>query len=260
MKLQTLQVLEEGNHLSILAKSLSFHCALYSSCLDSSCQLASAIAFANLWLLIMPFTFKSSIITTWFSLTIEWVNLWILFVLTFLTFSWTTATFFLCLNRLPEPFFFFESCRCSYVSFFAYFLVILRFLKALPSEQIARSLIPRSMPICLSVRGNASCSVSHVIDAKNLSVGVLDIVAKRIFPVISRWSLIFIPSLNFGRDNLPSLISIDCGHLKESTDLCFDLNLGNMPCFLKNLPYAVSRSFNDACNDCELISFNHSNS
>ena len=73
-------------------------------------------------------------------------------------------------------------------------------------------------------------------------------VAKQIVPLISLCRLILIPFLNFGMISLPPIIDTDCGILNDCLSY-FDLYLGNLDCFLKKLPYAVSKFFREDCKE-----------
>lgn len=80
---------------------------------------------------------------------------------------------------------------------------------------IKKSLIPKSIPTVVSflilVFGLQSSRVSHNIETKYLPVGVLDIVADLITPLVSLCNTISIPSLNLGMINLPFSTITFCG-------------------------------------------------
>src|SRR5690606_23699665 len=112
--------------------------------------------------------------------------------------------------------------------------------------------------VILGLEGFSS-SVSHSIETKYLPVGVKETVACLIVPTKSRCNLILIPSLNLGIINLPSDTITFCGTLKLPL-FDFFLNLGKLARPLKKLEYAVSKSSNATCKDCELISFSQGSS
>src|SRR5690606_1474732 len=123
------------------------------------------------------------------------------------------------------PFFLRERCCCALFSLLAYFLVYRLFLNFLPSEVIAKSLIPKSIPTALLLFGNCWISCSVKMQTKYLPVGVRDMVILLIFPSTSRCSFTLIPPLNFGMLMRSPLIFPDCGTVKVFLCL-FDLKRG----------------------------------
>ena len=65
-----------------------------------------------------------------------------------------------------------------------------------PSEVISKSLMPKSIPIELSLFGKYSYSVSNNIEAYYLPYGSCEIVTELISPTISRlYTIFYIPTL-----------------------------------------------------------------
>src|SRR5690606_9954944 len=221
-------------------------------------QLASLIACAKLWFLTIFFTANVSKQIVWFSRINLVETLCKKSLRLFTTYSCSLASF--CLVRLPL---YFEYLRCTYLNLLCALRRYLGFSKTSPSDVIAKSLIPKSIPtefssVTLGFEGTAS-PVSQSIETKYLPVGVNDTVACFTVPIKSRCNLILIPSLNLGIINkLYSTITL-CGTLKLPR-FDFFLNLGKSARPLKKLEYAVSKSSRATCKDCELVSLSQGSS
>ena len=176
----------------------------------------------------------------------------------FTTFSCSKAR--CCLVRLPL---FFEYLRCTYFNLLCAFRRFFGFSKTSPSEVIAKSLIPKSIPIVVFSLIGALIGISILVstntETKYLPVGVTLIVALLIAPLISLCKTISIPSLNLGIIKRPFSTITFCGIEKDCFPLCFDLNLGK-PAPLKNFLKAISIFCIDCCKDWLLTSFNHPHS
>jgi len=135
--------------------------------------------------------------------------------LLFTTFSCNFANFSLVLFPL-----FLEYFLCVYFNLFCDFLRYFGLLNISPLEVMAKSLIPKSIPIVVSslILGLTMLAspVSQRIDTKYLSVGVLLIVACLISPLSGLCRIISIPFffVNLGITNLLSTILTFCGILK----------------------------------------------
>ena len=218
------QVFDDGANCPILRMFLPCQSALYSNIVTKVDQPASDIACAKLWFLTMFLTAKVSSAIVWFSL----INLLESFckksLRLFATFSFSFANF----NFVFSPLCF-EYLRCMYLSLLCAFLRYLGLSKTSPSEVIAKSFIPRSIPIVLfsatlGLMGKSSC-VSQSIETKYLPVGVKETVALFILPSIFLWNFTLIPSLNLGIFSLPLSILTCCGTEKLPL-LVLLLNLG----------------------------------
>ncbi len=255
---QQLQVFDDGAKRPIRRMFLPCHSALYSSIVTKVDQLASFIACAKLWFLTILLTDKVSSAIVWFSRINLVETLCKKSLRLFVTFSCSKAR--RCFVLLPL---FFEYLRCTYFNLDCAFRKFLGFLKISPSEVIAKSLIPKSIPIVVfSLIGTLigiSVLVSTNMETKYLPVGVTLMVALLIAPFISLCRTISIPSLNFGIiKRLFSTITF-CGIEKDCFPLCFDLYFGK-PEPLKNLLKAISILCMDCCKDWLFTSFSHSHS
>src|SRR5690554_6469162 len=166
------QVFDEGANRPIRRIFLPYQSALYSSIVTKVDQLTSWIACAKLWFLTILLTAKSSKQIVWFS-RINLVDVLCRKSLRlFATFSCSKAR--RCLVRLPL---FFEYLRCTYFNLLCALRKFFGFSKISLLEVIAKSLIPKSIPIVVfSVIGalvGISILVSTKIDTKYLPVGVL---------------------------------------------------------------------------------------
>src|SRR5690625_340915 len=251
------QVLLDGANCPIRRMFLPYQSALYSNIDTKVDQLTSLIDCAKLWFLTIFFTAKVSRAIVWFSLINLLESLCKKSLRLFTTFSCSLASFFLV--RFPL---FFEYLRCTYFNLDCDFLKYLGFSNTSPSDVIAKSFIPRSIPIVVfSLIGTlvgASVLVSHSIETKYLPVGVTLMVALLIVPCVGLWSLILIPSLNLGMIKRPFSTITFCG-IEKLPLFDFFLNLGN-PAPLKNFLKAISIFWIDCCRLCEFTSLSQSSS
>src|SRR5699024_327440 len=123
----------------------------------------------------------------------------------------------------------------------------LLFLYTVPSERIAKSFKPTSIPTEEPVLGSSSTSVSTRIDTKYFPLGLRLTVAFRIRPFTSRLLA------NFTNPSLGSLILLStieifpfvCLVVSDCTLYLFDFNRGALFCFLKKRLSESARFFSD---------------
>src|SRR5690606_20034644 len=139
----------DGKVLPTLTMVLPYHSALYVSMLTNSDQDASAMDLARLWFFTMFLTCKSSKQITWFS-RISLVDSLCRKSRRALTiFSWILATLILALCQLEPPFVRLERIRCQRANCCSYLRKNLEGFTFVPSERMANSFKPRSIPTAL---------------------------------------------------------------------------------------------------------------
>src|SRR5680860_114135 len=136
------QVFDDGANLPIRRMFLPYQSALYSNIVTKVDQLTSFIASAKLWFLTILLTDNVSSAIVWFSRINLIETLCRKSLRLFTTFSCSKAR--RCLVRLPL---FLEYLRCTYFNLLCALRKYLGFSKTSPSEVIAKSLIPKSIPI-----------------------------------------------------------------------------------------------------------------
>ena len=136
------QVFDDGSNLPIFRMFLPYQSALYSNIDTKVDHPASLIACAKLCFLTIFFTAKVSSAIVWFSLMSLLETLCKKSLRLFTTSSCSLASFFLV--RLPLCF---ECLRCTYFNLLCALRRYLGFSNTSPSEVIAKSLIPKSIPI-----------------------------------------------------------------------------------------------------------------
>src|SRR5699024_4980816 len=140
-----------------------------------------------------------------------------------------------------------ESFRCSFFNLFSIFIVNLLLSILRPSERMAKSVMPKSIPIDVSVLFIGCNSFSTRMDMKYLYLGFLLKVVLRIRPSTSRLlenltnpslgNLILLPIIAI----LPFVYFV----LYDCTLLFLDLKRGALFCFLKNLEKESARFLSD---------------
>ena len=136
------QVFDDGAKRPIRRMFLPYQSALYSNIVTNVDQLTSDIACAKLWFFTILLTAKSSKQIVWFS-RINLVDVLCKKSLRlFTTFSCSKA-----IRRLVRLPLFFEYLRCAYFNLDCAFRKFFGFSNTSPSEVIAKSLIPKSIPI-----------------------------------------------------------------------------------------------------------------
>src|SRR5690554_871808 len=252
------QVLLDGANRPIRRIFLPYQSALYSSIVTKVDQLASLIACAKLWFFTMSLTAKVSSAIVWFSLMSLLESLCKKSLRLFTTFSCSSANF--CFVLLPLCF---EYLRCTYFNLLCALRRYLGFSNTSPSDVIAKSLIPKSIPIVvfssIGALVDISSLISQSIETKYFPVDVTLMVALLIIPCVGLCKDILIPSLNLGTINKLFFTNTFCGIKKDCLPLCFDLNLGK-PAPLKNFLKAISILCTDCCKLCAFTSLSQGSS
>lgn len=147
------QVLELGSKVLILNRFFPYQLVLYSSMLKNLPRLRSWICRASLWFFKSPLMLRVSTHSVWFSRTKLVETLWRKSFLWFDTRSCKRANLTLTRLELLEPFFLRLKDFWSLLSLDKDVLRNLGLSIISPLEQVAKVLIPTSMPMALLIRG-----------------------------------------------------------------------------------------------------------
>ena len=254
------QRLLDGYQRSIATTVLPYQPALYSSCQTNSPQFASLIAFASVGFLTLFLTAKFSTPITWFSRISAVVNLWVKSLRQSAIWAWTRATLSFALRRWLEPCCLRANRRWYFANRAVCFAVWRGFPEATPSEVIATSLMPTSIPTVEFTTGNKAVVSSTSRDTKYRPDGSRETVTVVGLPLNRRDQRIFSGSDCFAslRD-WPSHLKADVVYSADWWRSFF-LKRGYFARPWKKLRYAVCKWRNDCCNGTLDTSFNQGRS
>src|SRR5579863_6700536 len=256
---QSEQRLLEGCQRSTPINVRPYHCALYSSCLTNSDQLASLIDFARRRFFCMFLTDRLSMAITWFSFINRVESLCRKSLRESAVLACRRATLRLAFWRLAEPFCFFARRRDNFASFASCLRNAFGAAIFSPVERVAKCVSPRSTPILPVTAGRALTASSHNIETWYRPAVSLDTVTVVTFAPLgivrdqrmASGASIF-ASLSDAPSHLKALAvySADCTPSRR-------LKLGYFARLAKKFVNAVCRCLSACWTGTELTSFNH---